>query len=415
MLRYINLIAIMILLPLWAWSDPDPPYGNRWHNFNPGNNRSGYRMEPERNVSIALVDSSALFVNRWHYFQLARWDDESIVRLNLPFNPDSSFTRNRDSTRISLGYENERMNWYLRDDSCFEWEIILHRRPEADSFSFAMECGRLLFFYQDTLTQQERDQGCRRPDSVVGSYAAYHPGKRGNDYATGKAFHIYRPKACDNSDTVWCELSIDNRSERLTVIVPRDFLERAQYPVTIDPTFGYSSIGGSSMWWGKKLYAHKVITSFEGEGMSIDSAAFYVPQITYGPYNWRGGLYTHDSTNNEPHDSVTSQYENTVVGAVGWIVSHGGFSDHVLSPNTTYWLAQHNNCANEGYFRVAYDNGPDISTFRSGTYDEKDFPAFPFNFGGADQETARIVSYYAWCSPRETASPRRRIILAGGN
>src|SRR3990167_10435198 len=69
----------------------------------------------------------------------------------------------------------------------------------------------------------------------------------GMEYKTGKAFHIYRPKVIDaNGVETWGDLNIDEQNGLLTVTIDQTWLETALYPVIVDPTFGYTSIGVST-------------------------------------------------------------------------------------------------------------------------------------------------------------------------
>lgn len=81
------------------------------------------------------------------------------------------------------------------------------------------------------------------------------------EYKTGKAFHIYRPKAIDaNGVEQWC--SLDIKDGILTVIIPQNFLNKALYPVIVDPTFGYTSAGASSVGVNSEdIYSLKSQTS----------------------------------------------------------------------------------------------------------------------------------------------------------
>jgi len=156
-----------------------------------------------------------------------------------------------------------------------EFEAILKEKPPTNSFNFRIETKGLKFYYQPPLTEElnsdEYDEVTEtyavkdgvvvvfRPPEVVGSYAVYHATK-GNmhrnkadaeKYRTGKAFHIYRPKATDSAgNTTWCDLHVDEAKGLLTVTIPQEFLEKAVYPVTIDPTFGYETIGASEVTGG---------------------------------------------------------------------------------------------------------------------------------------------------------------------
>lgn len=137
------------------------------------------------------------------------------------------------------------------EDGGFEVEVVLEGKPASNVFEFQLtNYNNFNFFYQPELTQVEISRGHTRPENVVGSYAVYHKAKKDHivgqtNYATGKAFHIYRPKAIDaNGVEQWAELSYKNGV--LSVTVPESFLDSAAYPVRVDPTFGYTTAGGST-------------------------------------------------------------------------------------------------------------------------------------------------------------------------
>jgi hypothetical protein len=133
----------------------------------------------------------------------------------------------------------------------FDIDFTLHAKPETNVFEYKIEGAEQFdFFYQPELTPEEIAEGAERPENVVGSFAVYHRTKKDaqaghTNYATGKAFHIYRPKAIDaNGNEVWAELSYSQGV--LAVIVPEKWIETAAYPVVVDPTFGSTQRGGSS-------------------------------------------------------------------------------------------------------------------------------------------------------------------------
>lgn len=203
------------------------------------------------------------------------WRGECRLRIGLrsdltPFaDADSEMLIEADSTSIIIA-DNGARHRVLKNISGLEWEIMLERPPDTNVFSFGMECTGLDFYRQDTLTEYEVVHlGAVRPDSAVGAYVAYHASRRENrvvvdavgttryNYGSGQAFVIYRPRAWDQADTVWCDLSVDVDVGTLSIEVDRRWLEQAEYPVTIDPTFGNTSVGVSSMAWNQQYaYCH---------------------------------------------------------------------------------------------------------------------------------------------------------------
>src|SRR3990167_4927105 len=217
---------------------------------------------------------------------LGKWNDE--VRLGVKYKGidpttkgNRAFLTNRIEWKDNKGKE-ELHAYPLEtkaglEDGGYEIEIILNEKPLTNTFDFQIDGAEQLdFFYQPALTQKEIDEGASRPDNVIGSYAVYHKTKANHrmgdiNYATGKAFHIYRPKAIDaNGVEVWAELNITGGT--LTVTVPVTFLSSAVYPVKVDPTFGWTSAPSTlTNFPGNNIYGYKA-TGFAG---TLNSISFY--------------------------------------------------------------------------------------------------------------------------------------------
>lgn len=169
------------------------------------------------------------------------------------------------------------------EDGGFEIEIILNEKPNTNVFEFQIDgADQLDFFYQPPLTQDQIDVGMKRPENVVGSYAVYHSEKGrlitgDTNYATGKVFHIFRPKVFDAiGNETWAELAY--KAGILSVIVPQTFLDNATYPVTVDPTFGYTTIGASQDFLSGSGFVQRSgnATNYAGADCSLDSMSFAV-------------------------------------------------------------------------------------------------------------------------------------------
>lgn len=205
------------------------------------------------------------------------------------------------------------------EDGGFEIEIILNEKPNTNVFDFNIEGAENLdFFYQPALTAEEIAEGASRPENVIGSYAVYHKTKANHkvgetNYATGKAYHIYRPKAIDNNGVeTWAELSYQNST--LSVTVPQSFLDDAEYPVIVDPTFGFTDIGATqnlSVLAGDPLLCIYALT----ENGDVTKLTIYTKSSS-GTINTKGLIYDDDGA---------SAYPGTLKG----------ISD-VFAPDTTF-------------------------------------------------------------------------------
>jgi hypothetical protein len=193
------------------------------------------------------------------YLKLNRWGRESSLEVEFPIpeQAESSLSGNKlkwSSDKLDVvvypvepvEIEEEGHRFTQNEFGGVEFDTILRKKPETNKIVFPIETRGLKFYYQPPLTQEEKEAGDFRPENVVGSYAVYHESKTRGKYRTGKAFHIYRPKIYDaEGNEIWGELNIDEKAGTLTITIDQDWLDKAAYPVTVDPTFGYTTAGGS--------------------------------------------------------------------------------------------------------------------------------------------------------------------------
>ena len=187
---------------------------------------------------------------------LSKWDGEAAMTVAYrAINVEGS--RQFLTERIEWKADSEEVHAYPlpagegMEVRGFEIEIVLDEASDNNVFEFDVEgAGELDFFYQPELTAEEIAEGAVRPENIVGSYAVYHKSKANHreadtNYATGKAYHIYRPKAFADGAETWAELAYADVV--LSVTVPQEWLEKATYlaRAPVDPTFGFTSLGGN--------------------------------------------------------------------------------------------------------------------------------------------------------------------------
>lgn len=178
--------------------------------------------------------------------------------------------------------------WYLNHLGQLEYDIVLHERPRSNVFRWPMEAHPgLMFEFQPKLTPWEVRRGNRRPFNVVGSYSVYF-NKRDNQYKTGKFCHVYRPCGTDaNGRIAWGILRI--RDGEMVIRWPKTWLANARYPIILDPSLGYSTLGASTDNTDDYSLMIDITASANGDanpgtgfyGCSCDSGTQTVYQATY--------------------------------------------------------------------------------------------------------------------------------------
>ena len=212
------------------------------------------KANPKDRLEIEIGDDGKNFKPK---VKVERWEDEVNFSLELLDGEKGNTKLETENDKIKWSKGNKTARFYEIDPSeqypegAFEFDIELKKKPKTNKIEFSLNTKGLDFFYQPELTQQEIDEGAIRPENVVGSYAVYASEQKtnwkgGKEYKTGKVGHIYRPKIYDaTGKECWGSLSVDKEAGKLSVEIPQEFLDKAVYPVVVDPTFGYTTVGGT--------------------------------------------------------------------------------------------------------------------------------------------------------------------------
>ena len=227
-----------------------------------------------------------------------------------------------------------------------EWEVILHKKPSTNKFTFPIETEGLIFYYQPFLSEAEKERNSYRPAWAEDSYAVYHATRSNNrkdpitgiveEYKNGKAFHIERPRAWDSDgDTTWCVVRIDTVLDSLTITAPQSFLAKATYPVVIDPTFGYSTTPtGSDEDWPD-------VNNCAGARLAADHFAAVGADSIYEVYFYTKGngrtvdIAVYTISSNIPSSLQATSTTWNCAAVYGWV---GGAWNYTMTDGVTYGL-----------------------------------------------------------------------------
>ena len=367
------------------------------------------------------------------------WGDECYMKINLlqrMLINANFYESGTHRGRPYLKYGNNRLRFrmYVNRSGNFEFDAIVRSKlPNGrHEIPFNIESKNLRFLFQPELTQREIDDECERPDSVINSYAVYHSSKQGNliypdgrevNYRTGKAFHIYRPKAWDNAgDTVWAYIEIDTITNRMVIGVDSTWMANAVYPVTIDPNWGDESHGASNQSMGHFIRANFFENSpSDAAGGALISVTFHQVTLTAADNSliiW--ALYS-DNGSDDPDSRLTFQSTGEALLAANDdtdILCDNSFSAFSLGGSTKYHFVNMSDIATSSELRSSYDvdnGGPQENS--SAAQDEDQYPNFPATATGFNFNNNRAVSVYGTYTVSGGADPstRRRKVILGGN
>lgn len=267
------------------------------------------------------------------------WKDQPGIKVKVDLGEPS--LRERVADKRSKEVITELVDF---GDGGFKVDILLNEKPKTNRFCYdIVGAENYDFFYQAPLTEQEIAEGASRPPEIEGSYAVYHKTLKNHilgqeNYATGKVMHIPRPQVWELENEAatkeWAELSYNNGE--LCVTARQEFLDNANYPVRIDPTFGYTTAGATS----NGSTAIQCGFASTTESGAVSSITAYT-QDTSSPFSNMGmAMYT--STGTVPSNTIPDVFlaedsgNYTFVSTTAdWYTTNVSYS---VSASTDYWL-----------------------------------------------------------------------------
>ena len=158
----------------------------------------------------------------------------------------------------------------------------------------------------------------------------------GKDYKVGKAFHIYRPKIIDaEGKETWGILKIENGIYSVEIL--QEFLDKAVYPIKSNDTFGYTTLGASTVDNENYISFESGQPAQNGTGSKITAG---VQLDVTGTVKYKANLYTYVTS-----ADVGNQIANGQTVEVGVTRTVKGWEDFIFitSPSVTggtnYYLA----------------------------------------------------------------------------
>jgi hypothetical protein len=386
-----------------------------------------YIVTPSVDSSLSTVIGNAASNNFIPQVDVSAWDGECSLTIHLSDQTkttgkgkihDNSVqltgtaTQDADTGNVAFAATDIAASFSTSDatvdypEGALEFDTTLNSRPVHDKVIYNLDFSNVVFYRQPLMTELIGHDGivtaddthgydalghiiCQCPDNVAGSYAIYHANPPPNTdkskiYKTGKIGHIYRPKITDNNgDWVWGTLSIDPVVGTITVTVDHQWLVHAAYPIIVDPTFGYTTIGGSSYNFTNARYpiclvgaslaytasANQAIRKFSAycSGTAMNMAAYVVTGLL-------------------PGTQLASGVALSPGGSAGWISS--AFVEQRMVNGTKYGVAIGDFLA--GGTTVYYDVGTGTNKSNSTT-----IQALPNPWVDDGSPSAAMYSIYA--------------------
>lgn len=341
-------------------------------------------------VNIVIGDESISNTFRSHV-KMQMWGEDIITLQNEEMNGDTVF----DGTSIKLDGQYYGEEWVM-DGDLLRWKRVMYSKSAPNTYYFALgsDWQNFDYYIQDepwighnivTATTDgvfhragdeiqiwiNPDDGEThwRPKTTYGSIAVYHKSKVHNQYGIGKAFHILMPVLTDATGKKTYADSLEIINGYLVVSLPKQFLNTATYPITINDTFGETGVGVTSGGFNKnQTRAFGGPWSPTNNGTVDDIQMYATPgandeEYTVGMYPNSGG-----SPNGQSPNVESTPLTIATTDGAGWFTFTCG--SEAISSSSSYFMAAAHGVYNSN-INLAYDTSGgyldyDIDTYVSG-------------------------------------------------
>ncbi len=323
---------------------------------------------------------------------LTKWNEEEYLKLT--FKSDEKFKIDSKTIDNKVKVENDNMSIkYYTEGENMKVVIEFKKKPKTNTYSFELEgWENFNFYYQPPLTQDDIDDGCIRPNDVVGSYAIYHKTKKHNKYKVGKAFHIYRSKFVDTISN-WAWVSLNIIDGLYTVTIPQVFLDNAVYPIKANDTFG-NTVAGGSMDTVYDLGGNMYTLTESGGLTKMTMSSSRINNVSM-----KGLVYTNSAAYPAALQGATQGDAFNFTSPQQWVDLI--FASTLNLDAGDYWLLTIES-AEDSYCAYDTDTNDGYELADDGTYYTTPPDPFP---GGASLRSGREYSIYATYTPTPAAAP----------
>ena len=345
--------------------------------------------DPKDRIEVEIGDAKQ--ETFYPQVKIMRWDNETNFSVRLIDNEIGIPQVSSLTDKIIWSKGNIDIEYYEGEEG-YKMVWFLKEKPSINKVEFTIQSKGLNFYYQPPLTQQEIDEGCIRPENVVGSYAVYHSTKggmndiNGMEYKTGKFYHIYRPHLYDTEGKeAWGDLHIENGI--YSVEIPQDFLDKAVYPIKSNDTFGEDEVGGTLQDGisDDKIYGYKFSLGVDGNVSSITYYTAYDSKYGGTAHSVQYGIYDNSSP---------AVLKGSSSGVALASTSYSWKTDSVsasLSSGTYSLCFNHE----KNYGQWAYDRTTNNEVFKNSVI----YPSWPTPITDFDYASNRQFSIYATYTP----------------
>jgi len=273
-------------------------------------------------------------------FKCGTDSEQYFINLNRPDVVVDSQTETVDDGAVTLTTGEQTDCFYVDAEGRLKWDIVFDEKPISNVFNWKIrKSPGVSFYYQGELTEEEKAEGCERPDWAVGSYAVYGD-RSDNGFMTGKLMHIPRPFCIDaNGAEQWADILVDR--DWLSITIPQEYVDGCVYPMRLDPTFGLTSKGATS---ATSISNYIVAAGPEPapENGAVDSVSWYINNTAGTIVGVTLGVYAHSSGSTPGSLLADGGSESIATGFDNWktVVLDSSLS---ITSGVSYWPAFNKN------------------------------------------------------------------------
>lgn len=302
-------------------------------------------------------------------FTISKWNGKASVKVSLSMVKSLFHSFNSLDNRIEVEDSKQKVRVFPIDidDGGIRFEVVdkVPRSP-INILRVPIVCENTRWSKQLALTQKEIDEGYFRPENIINTHSVYHANEKNNELGSGKMLQTYRVKVIDaDGNWVWCDSDVDRYLDPTMIIytAPMEFMENAVYPVTWDPDYGDTGIGGSWALLALVANAYRKASAWPIPSATVNYMRAYLSGIAGDTTDCKAVINEKDSGGPNIHDEEAGPVENLACAAAAhW--EEFTFSGELLGSGTHLLGIIGKSGVSFGY-QIAYDTDSAAASYNS--------------------------------------------------
>lgn len=331
----------------------------------------------------------------------------SSLTIHLP--TATGATDNSDGS-ITVNYPDYTGVYYMNNTDEFEWEIHVGSAPPTNCIAYPYETTNIILYQQQALNievpnpssegydscnatdcwNETSGEAIHRNQDIIDSYALYNEEGK-------KVYHLKRILVTHSKGSNWLTQTFNATHYEICGF---NSIQNGAKNLIIDPTFGYTSVGASYLYFGYYFRANGFVNNIpsDARGQYIENITFYIYDTDGSDSDIVFGLYNDSGAN--PAYLIQGQSSGMTIPAAAseeWFTTSEAFTGTAIDPGQDLYFGWLSSRSPTSSLWSRYDTVTGPAHKSTASYTSTSYPTLPTDATGFTWATNanRRLSLYA--------------------